>query len=99
MQELQVKFEKIQLDSEMMTFKQLNPVSYSHLLLINKNLYNVLQSGGAGPCTGDYGGPLTFGNQVIGLVSWGEGCGRPNLPAVYTRVAHYRHWIDEHSDH
>lgn len=55
---------------------------------------------GAGACSGDYGGPLTFGNQVVGIVSWGEGCGRPNLPAVHTRIAYYRQWIDEHThDH
>ncbi|XP_037038445.1 trypsin-3-like isoform X2 [Bradysia coprophila] len=55
--------------------------------------------GGAGACNGDNGSPLTFGNQVIGIVSRVEGCGRPNAPTVYTRVAYYRHWIDEHSYH
>jgi len=53
--------------------------------------------GGPGPCHGDYGGPLTFGNQVIGLFSWARGCGSPNIPAVYARVAYFRQWIDEHS--
>lgn len=24
-------------------------------------------------CQGDSGGPLTAGNQVVGIVSWGEG--------------------------
>jgi len=57
-----------------------------------------LAAGGAGPCTGDYGGPLTFGNQVVGIVSTGEGCGRPNLPGIYTRIAHFRQWIDEHTE-
>lgn len=38
---------------------------------------------------GDSGGPLHIKNetlyQVVGIVSWGEGCAQPDYPGVYTR--------------
>ncbi|KAF7246937.1 Serine protease 41 [Varanus komodoensis] len=51
---------------------------------------------------GDSGGPLTcrFPNDtkyyLIGITSFGIGCGRPKLPGVYVRMSFYRSWIESH---
>ncbi|XP_063368727.1 trypsin-like [Cydia amplana] len=43
-------------------------------------------------CVGDSGGPLTWYNIQVGIVSYGRGCGQPN-GAVYVRVNSYLDWI------
>lgn len=52
-------------------------------------------------CQGDSGGPLLINSdvddklEIIGIVSWGVGCGRPGYPGVYTRVTKYLDWIQK----
>ncbi|XP_017076088.2 trypsin beta-like [Drosophila eugracilis] len=50
---------------------------------------------GRDSCRTDSGGPLVSirDRNLIGIVSWGEGCGRN--PGVYADVAFFRDWIND----
>lgn len=51
------------------------------------------QNGNLDSCQGDSGGPLVANNRVIGIVSWGNGCARPNNPGIYTTVPLFVPWV------
>lgn len=52
------------------------------------------QTAGHDSCQGDSGGPLaTDDGKLIGVVSWGYGCARPEYPGVYAKVSDMNEWI------
>lgn len=50
-------------------------------------------------CQGDSGGPLVCENKklmtLVGIISWGLGCGQKDVPGVYTKVINYLDWIQD----
>jgi secreted trypsin-like serine protease len=64
---------------------------YNFLMLCHKGL----PEGGKDACYGDSGGPVFLKDTTIiaGLVSFGDGCAQPNVPAVNTRVSTFAKWI------
>jgi hypothetical protein len=71
--------------------------SYPSGVYRDVNLCAGLVAGGKDSCQGDSGGPLLYKSgsvkKLIGVVSWGEDCGKPYKYGIYTRVSFYKTWL------
>lgn len=54
-----------------------------------------VNGGGIDACQGDSGGPLVTKGELIGIVSWGNGCARETHPGLYSSVPVLYPWIFE----
>lgn len=66
--------------------------SYGGSLVPAEEICAGFDQGGVDTCQGDSGGPMFRRDSAnawiqVGIVSWGEGCARPDYPGVYTEVS------------
>jgi len=73
------------------------PESYRGLIQPTMFCAGFIEEGGADTCQADSGGPL-YANingalEQVGVTSFGNGCGDPNFPGVYTHVPSFLPWL------
>lgn len=76
-------------------FEQCN-ASYPGMIDVVSMICAGLPEGGRDSCQGDSGGPLFREDGVgklVGIVSWGAGCARPDTPGVYARLSAAAYWL------
>ncbi|MEV7679283.1 serine protease [Streptomyces sp. NPDC088341] len=66
--------------------------SYGGDIIASEEICAGYAQGGTDTCQGDSGGPMFRKDNAgafvqVGIVSWGNGCARPNYPGVYTEVS------------
>ncbi|KAK9302898.1 hypothetical protein QLX08_005239 [Tetragonisca angustula] len=85
-----------------MSLQDCRNTSYSPRMISDNMMCAGYLDGQKDSCQGDSGGPLIAEREdkkyeLIGVVSWGNGCARAGYPGVYTRVTRYIDWMVYHS--
>ncbi|XP_071566072.1 chymotrypsin-2-like [Temnothorax nylanderi] len=63
---------------------------------ISEHQVCTLQALGKGICSGDSGGALIYNSELVGIASFGREPCAAGFPDVFTRVFHYRDWVNEY---
>ncbi|MGV6808293.1 MAG: serine protease [bacterium] len=81
-------------------FSQCNAPNAYNNRITDEQICAGFQDGRRDSCTGDSGGPLIIQHQGVyqqlGLVSYGEGCGKVNKYGVYTYLPMYLGWVRQY---
>lgn len=64
---------------------------FENVIILNKFVIFVLKGDGGGPLVCQDDGYF----ELVGLVSWGFGCGRVDVPGVYVKVSSFIGWINQ----
>jgi secreted trypsin-like serine protease len=75
-----------------------NPDDYNEIVNENTNIIasgNIIDDSGytTDTCAGDSGSPMLCNGKIVGVTSYGMGCGEPKYPGVYTKVSAFKDWI------
>lgn len=67
--------------------------AYGTALITDNMICAGVSEGGKDACQEDSGGPLQIDDVLVGVVSFGSGCGRVGFPGVYASTAAFRDFI------
>jgi secreted trypsin-like serine protease len=71
--------------------------SYDNAVTVRMFCAGDYQNGGPDSCVYDSGGPATIsdpaGPYLLGIVSWGDGCGNAKKPGLYTKITKFADWV------
>lgn len=82
---------------KVLDYKDCRSSKYGYGRVIDRSMFCAMESS-KDSCQGDSGGPLVSNNKLVGVVSWGNGCGLAEFPGVYADVAMFNSWILETAD-
>lgn len=95
---LRVREAEVPIVSENECVRKINAVT-EKIFILPASSFCAGGESGHDACQGDGGGPLVCEvdgfYEVSGLVSWGFGCGRHEVPGVYVKVSSFIGWINQ----
>uniref|UniRef100_A0A0N8CC35 Serine proteinase stubble n=1 Tax=Daphnia magna TaxID=35525 RepID=A0A0N8CC35_9CRUS len=95
---LRVREADVPIVSEGECVRQINAVT-EKIFIMPASSFCAGGEAGNDACQGDGGGPLVCEDEgyyeLSGLVSWGFGCGRAQVPGVYVKVSSFISWINQ----
>ncbi|KAL1493118.1 hypothetical protein ABEB36_011241 [Hypothenemus hampei] len=95
---LRVREAELPIVSDAECIRKVNAVT-EKIFILPTNSFCAGGEEGNDACQGDGGGPLVCQDdgfyELAGLVSWGFGCGRVDVPGIYAKVSSFIGWINQ----